>query len=284
LRWVGALQSTGGTEMMSALQLAFDNAAPREDVVRQVVFITDGQVGNEQEVFEYIRAHVGDARVFTVGIGAAPNSFFMRNAARAGRGTFTNILDVSQVEEEMSAMFRKLESPVLSNLALQVDPGVEVWPARLPDLYAGEPLVVALRGDKPAAGRVTANGWNQTFAATALDAPSGLARLWARQKIDAVRDSVFTGASPEDVKKEIVTLALEHHLVTEYTSLVAVDTTPAGVDTKSCTSELVPINLPVGWGEMEAGGALPQTGTAARLWMVIGGVLLALAVVVRRLA
>ncbi len=282
LRWVGALESTGGTEMMSALQLAFEDAPPHENFVRQIVFITDGQVGNESEVFEYIRAHLGNARVFTIGIGAAPNSYFMRNAARAGRGTFTHIGDVAQVEEEMTSMFRKLESPVLSNLALHVDPGVEMWPAQLPDLYAGEPLVVALRGDKPAAGRVTANGWDQQFSATALEAPSGLARLWARQKIDALRDSVFTGVNTEEVKKQIVTLALEHHLVTEHTSLVAVDMTPAGLDTHSCTSELVPINLPAGWGGMEAGGALPQTGTASRLWMGIGVALLMVALVARR--
>ena len=282
LRWVGALESTGGTEMMSALQLAFEDVAPPQNFVRQVVFMTDGQVGNEQEVFQYIRAHLGNARVFTIGIGAAPNSYFMRNAARAGRGTFTHIGDIAEVEEEMTALFRKLESPVLSNLALQVDPGVEMWPAQLPDLYAGEPLVVALRGDKPAAGRVTANGWDQQFAATTLEAPSGLAKLFARQKIDALRDSTFTGANAEEVKKKIVTLALDQHLVTEYTSLVAVDTTPAGLDTRSCTSELVPINLPAGWGGMEAGGALPQTGTASRLWMVIGGALLAIALAARR--
>jgi Ca-activated chloride channel homolog len=281
LRWVGKLESTGGTEMMSALRLAFEDAPARADVVRQVVFITDGEVGNETQVFGYISAHLGDARVFTIGIGAAPNSYFMRNAARAGRGTFTNIRDIAEVETEMTALFRKLESPVLSNLALHVEPGVEVWPAQLPDLYAGEPLVVALRGDKPAAGRVTANGWNQAFSATALESPSGLARLWARQKIDTVRDSIFTGANPDDVRKQIVALALEHHLVTEHTSLVAVDTTPAGIDAQSCKSELVPINLPVGWGGME-GGALPQTGTASRLWMVIGAALLMVALVVRR--
>jgi Ca-activated chloride channel family protein len=278
-RWVSALESTGGTEMMSALQLAFGDAAPRRDVVRQIVFITDGQVGNEQEIFEFIRTHLGAARLFTIGIGAAPNSYFMRTAARAGRGTFTHIGDVGEVEQQMTSMFRKLESPVLSNLALHVDAGTEVWPAAMPDLYAGEPLMVTLRGDATK-GRVTANGWNETFAAKGDESATGIARLWARQKIDALRDTVFTGASEEDVRKEIVTLGLDHHLVTEYTSLVAVDTTPAGVDPKSCTSELVPINLPAGWGGID--GALPQTGTASRLLLLLGMALLLAALVLRR--
>ncbi|HWW61318.1 MAG TPA: VIT domain-containing protein, partial [Thermoanaerobaculia bacterium] len=93
LRWVDALQSTGGTEMMSALKLALDDN-PNPTAIRQVIFMTDGQVGNESEVFAYIREHLGGSRLFTIGIGNAPNTFFMSNAARAGRGTFTQISDL----------------------------------------------------------------------------------------------------------------------------------------------------------------------------------------------
>lgn len=279
--WVAARQSTGGTEMLSALQLALGGDEPAKGV-RQVIFITDGQVGNEQEVFEFIRANLGGDRVFTVGIGNAPNTFFMSNAARAGRGTFTHIGNIEQVSERMTELFRKLESPVLSNLDLQLDAGVEAWPKQLPDLYAGEPLIVTMRGPSTAraAGQVVSPGWQGTFAAASEQTQSGIAKLWARQKIDAVRDSVFTGANADDVKKEIVTLALEHHLVTEHTSLVAVDTTPAGVDATSCTSELVPLNLPAGWGGID--GALPRTATNARLWMLIGGALLLAALLMRK--
>ncbi|HEV7923063.1 MAG TPA: LPXTG cell wall anchor domain-containing protein, partial [Thermoanaerobaculia bacterium] len=109
------------------------------------------------------------------------------------------------------------------------------------------------------------------------DSRPGIAKLWARQKIEALED-----LRNDDNKKEIAALALEHHLVTSETSLVAVDVTPAGVDSKSCTSELVPVNLPAGWGGMEA-GTLPQTGTSARLMLIIGlFFLLAAAVVIFR--
>jgi Ca-activated chloride channel family protein len=262
------------------LQLALDgNASPTD--IRQIVFITDGQVGNEDAIFAYIREHLGGSRLFTIGIGSAPNTFFMRNAARAGRGTFTQIGDLAQVEEAMTAMFHKLESPVLSNVALQLDADAEQWPKQIPDLYAGEPLVVTLRsGGK--GGRVVANGWNSAFTTNGDETAAGIAKLWARQKIDAVRDTVFTGANAEEVKAQIVGVALEHHLVTEHTSLVAVDTTPAGVDAKSCTSELVPINLPAGWGGIE--GSLPQTGTSSRLLIAVGCLMLMAAFVTRRLS
>ena len=74
--------------------------------VRQVIFMTDGQVSNEQELFTFIHGRLGESRLFTVGIGAAPNSHFMRNAARFGRGTFTYIGDVQQVQERMSELSR----------------------------------------------------------------------------------------------------------------------------------------------------------------------------------
>jgi len=270
LRWVGNLESNGGTEMMSALQLALAESNHSGEV-RQVVFITDGQVGNESQIFQAIRDHLGNARIFTIGIGAAPNSFFMRNAARAGRGTFTHIGDIGEVESKMTELFHKLESPVLTGLTVDVEGKAEMWPESVPDLYAGEPVVIALR--TPAATTLRGRIANQTFTATPQSSEAGIAKIWARRKIDALRDSVFTGADAENVRKEIVALGLAHHLVTEHTSLVAVDTTPSGIDPRSCNPELVPINLPAGWGGLEQ-SALPQTATPATLWILIGLTLL----------
>ncbi|HKO56691.1 MAG TPA: VIT domain-containing protein [Thermoanaerobaculia bacterium] len=280
-KWVKNLVSTGGTEMMPALQLALE-APQNGNLVRQVIFMTDGQVSNEEALFDYIRQHLGNSRLFTVGIGAAPNSFFMRNAARFGRGTFTNVSDLSELQERMSVLFGKLEAPTLRNIDLQFDAAAEVWPQRVPDLYAGEPLVVLARTPLSSAkvsvrGAVGAKTWSDSVSIGANDSWPGIAKLWARQKVEALEDQ-----QSEANKKEIVALALEHHLVTSQTSLVAVDVTPAGVDPKSCTSELVPVNLPAGWGGLEQ-GTLPQTGTSARLMLIIGlFFLLAAAVVIFR--
>lgn len=269
-RWVASLASDGGTEMLSALQLALSGEAESSSEVRQVVFITDGQVGNEPAIFEFIRKNLGGTRLFTIGIGNAPNTYFMRNAARAGRGTFTHIGDLKEVEERMTSMLRKLESPVVTNVATALVGG-EQWPREIPDLYAGEPLVVTVKNAKRSS--VRSDGVVEGEA-------KGIAKVWARQKIDAIRDSVFTGANIDEVRKEIVATALEAHLVTEHTSLVAVDTTPNGVDPKSCTTERIPVSLPAGWGGID--GALPQGGTNASLWILIGCALLLAAAVVRR--
>ncbi|HEY8183973.1 MAG TPA: marine proteobacterial sortase target protein [Thermoanaerobaculia bacterium] len=274
-RWVGALHADGGTEMLPALEAAFRDPSPNENVVRQVIFMTDGQVGNESQLFSFIRSHLGRSRLFTVGIGSAPNSHFMRDAARFGRGTFTYIGDANEMQEKMSVLFEKLESPVLTNVELRFDdPAVEMWPQRIPDLYAGEPVVVAVKFSKPV-GRVIASAkrgseeWNDVHNMQITSEESGIGRLWARRKIEALTDG------EGDVKQQVVDLALAHHLVSQYTSLVAVDHTPSSVPLQNCDTRAVPVNLPQGWGGVD--GSLPGTATPAQMYMLIGIVLLAIA-------
>lgn len=277
-QWVQRLDADGGTEMLPALQLALE-APQNGDLVRQVIFMTDGQVSNEQELFDYIRTHLGNSRLFTVGIGAAPNSFFMRNAARFGRGTFTNISDLAELQQKMTELFGKLEAPTLRNIEMQFDSGAEVWPPRVPDLYAGEPLVVLARVPVSSAkvsvqGDIVRSPWKDSVSLASPTEHAGIARLWARAKVEALEDAMRTAPNPDDVRKQIVGVAIEHHIVTSETSLVAVDVTPAGVDPQSCASELVPVNLPAGWGGMTDGSgeeaALPQTATPARLFLLLG--------------
>ena len=277
-RFVDSLQATGGTEMLPALEAAFRDPSPNDSAVRQVIFMTDGQVGNEAQLFSFIRAHLGRSRLFTVGIGAAPNSHFMRDAARFGRGTFTYIGDSKEVQEKMTTLFEKLESPVLTNVELRFDdPAIEMWPQRVPDLYAGEPVVVAVKFSRPI-GRVIASAkrgseeWNDVHSMQVTGEESGIGRLWARRKIEALTDS------QGDVRQQVIEVALAHHLVTDYTSLVAVDHTPSGVPQQICETRAVPVNLPQGWGGVD--GSLPATATPAPLYILIGIVLLTLAAIV----
>ncbi|HEV8434665.1 MAG TPA: marine proteobacterial sortase target protein [Thermoanaerobaculia bacterium] len=283
--WVNALHANGGTEILDAIQHALrDEQTPRDDGVRQVVFMTDGQVGNEDQCFAYIRDHLGRTRLFTVGIGSAPNSHFMRNAARFGRGTFTYIGNVSEVQQKMGGLFEKLENPVLSNVTLHLDdPAAEMWPQRVPDLYSGEPIVVTVKTAKHG-GRVIATAtmgkeeWNDTRVISGAGEDSGIAKLWARQKIEALLDRDGALAENSADRQQVLDLALANHLVTPLTSLVAVDHTPTGINPATCNTTAIPVNLPAGWGGID--GSLPQTATPGPLWITIGALLLLLAVVV----
>jgi Ca-activated chloride channel homolog len=289
-RWVGKLQARGGTEMALALNLALNgNESP--DRVRQVIFLTDGAVGNEARLFKLIADKLGDSRLFTVGIGSAPNSHFMSKAAQAGRGTFTYIGKVNEVKEKMSALFAKLESPVLKGVQVtwpqaKSNVPVEMWPRRVPDLYLGEPIVVSAmldetEGDVKLSGLNGDAPWQTTLPLASASDGAGMGVVWAREKIGALTDSLRDGKPGDEVRQAVVEVALEHHLVSKYTSLVAIDLTPARTDGEPLERVAMPVNLPDGWVHESVFGAqhgeLPRGATDARFNLMIGILLLLLA-------
>ncbi|TNF33105.1 MAG: marine proteobacterial sortase target protein [Gammaproteobacteria bacterium] len=223
------LQATGGTEMRAALELAFSHPA-EESHLRQVVFITDGAVGNEEALFKLIYDKLGSGRLFTVGIGSAPNSHFMHKAAQFGRGTFTHIGNINEVQARMGELLAKLGSPVVANLQVDWPQGatVEMYPSRLPDLYLGEPVVISARAPS-LQGMVTISGnagdqpWQQSLQLRGLNNHSGIATVWAREKIAALLDQKTTGRPEQDVRDDVLKVALLHQLVSPYTSFIAVE-------------------------------------------------------------
>jgi len=288
--YVGALEAEGGTMMLPALHLALGgarNAASTAPAVRQVIFITDGAVGNETELFRAIREGLGETRLFTVGIGSAPNAHFMSRAAQFGRGTFTYIGRPDEVGPKMEELFSKIDSPVLTDLEVEwSDPVAETWPDRVPDLYAGEPVVVAARLPSVVAGtrafvRLTGTRgntpWAETLAFDRAEARPGVAKLWARRKIAALMDQQVAGAPADVVRREVLDVALRHHLVSKYTSLVAVDLTPTRPASLQQRTLKLPVHLPAGWSYAHTVGAMPRTGTPARLLLLLGIALLVVA-------
>ena len=253
--FVSALQAAGGTEMVPAMQAALNDHSNNDtNYVRQVVFLTDGAIGNEQQLFDTITAMRGRSRVFMVGIGSAPNTFLMTRAAELGRGTFTHIGSVEQVEERMRGLFTKLENPAVTGLTAKFsDATADITPSAIPDIYRDEPLILAAKLDKLAGsveirGRIGDRPWIITLPLANAAEGKGLSKLWARRKIaDAEIARTMRQEPPEDADKTILALALEHQLVTRLTSLVAVDKTPSRPAGERLKLAALPINLPAGW-------------------------------------
>ncbi|MFT5699745.1 MAG: Ca-activated chloride channel family protein [Desulforhopalus sp.] len=287
--FVDGLKAEGGTEMRDALILALDGSS-RHELLRQVVFLTDGAVANESELFELIHARLGDSRLFTVGIGSAPNSYFMTRAASLGRGTFTYVGKNAEVKEKMTELFTKIESPVITNLRLNIDQkgaDVEIYPSPLPDLYYGEPLVLAVRSgwenlQLQLTGSVAGKVWGTTVDTTTYSERKGVATFWARKKIRSLMESLALGGSKDQIRQDVVSTALEHHLMSRYTSLVAVDTRVARPPLEKDISLGVKNHLPQGWqpSMMFAGG--PQTGTQSSFLIFLGCMLLLFCLIFRK--
>jgi Ca-activated chloride channel homolog len=264
--FVGALRAEGGTEMIPAMRAALtDSSTDDATYVRQVVFLTDGAIGNEQQLFETITAMRGRSRVFMVGIGSAPNTFLMTRAAELGRGAFTHIGSVEQVEERMRGLFAKLENPAVTSLTAKFsEAAADMTPAAIPDVYRDEPLVLAAKLDKLAGsveirGRIGDRPWVVTLPVANAAEGKGLSKLWARRKIaDAEIARTLRQATSEDADKTILALALEHQLVTRLTSLVAVDKTPSRPEGETLKLTELPINLPAGWEFSKVFGERPR--------------------------
>lgn len=285
--FVATLEADGGTEIAKAINLALDK--PNSNLLRQVVFLTDGSIGNERQIFQMIENQLGNNRLFTIGIGAAPNSYFMSKAANYGRGTFTYIGKASEVQSQLEKLFKKLRYPALENLSLEnqslgnkslgngTASKLELYPGHLRDLYLGEPLFVSYRTPKGVNNSIQVKGqaesydWSFKLPPVTNGKDKGIARLWARMKIDAIKSDF--NLSYDQSRDQILKTALDYHLVSDYTSLVAVDKTPARV-----MEELKKLQLanrtPAGW---KAPHGYPQGGTAANLAMLIGFLALLLA-------
>jgi Ca-activated chloride channel family protein len=269
--YVQSLESDGGTNMRPALEKALQ-AATNETHLRQVVFITDGSVGNEEELFQLIERDLGSARLFTVGIGSAPNGWFMRKAAAAGRGTYSYISALHEIDEKMQRLIRKLEKPQITDIEVQWPDGLDPvsYPASIPDLYAGEPIVVKARLENPPRSgdlvRISGNAAGGTWGgelplARPGDSP-GVAALWARARIEELLDEERRGSDPVETRTAVVETALEHHLVSKFTSLVAVDKTPVRPVSAGLSKEQVPNLLPYGQSQGAIFG-FPATATGA---------------------
>jgi Ca-activated chloride channel family protein len=268
-QFIAGLRADGGTEMRAPLQQAMATPA-NAGYLQQIVFITDGSVGNEAELIALIHRQVGNSRLFTVGIGAAPNSYFLEQAAAAGRGSYTFIAEREQVGSRMQDLFHKLERPALVDLKVR-------WPddlaadaaAPMPgDLYAGDPLVILARlpqapsGNLTLSGRIRGRDWVHQVAITRVGEQSGLSKLWARERISDLSHQIPFG-DREPLRASILALALKHHLVSDFTSLVAVDDLVVRPPGSSGHVEQAPTSAPA--GSYWATTGFSKTATAAEL-------------------
>lgn len=253
-RFTEGLEASGGTEMLPALKAALIDDRPGAKGLRQIIFLTDGDLSNEKEMMAEIAANGGRSRVFMVGIGSAPNSYLMRRMAETGRGTYTNIGEGGEVMAKMTALLDRLKAPALRALAVRVEGSpLDFTPHLLPDLYAGEPLLLLGKGEQ-VAGRLVVSGmigdtpWSQTVdLGKAAESPS-VARLWANRRIGDIEAQRWSGQlKGEEADETVAQLGLRYNIVTTQTSLVAIDETPARPDGVKLTREELPLLLPKGW-------------------------------------
>ena len=233
LAWIEQLEGGGGTEMLRGFRKAFQLPPDRERM-RVVVFLTDGRIGNDDEIVGAVREVVGQARIFTLGIGHSANHSLLGRMAKVGQGEFTFIPESANVEDVQAAVDRFSSWVTLPYLTdLEIDwgalPILDAIPEHPPDLFNGQTLSVVGRfvgageGEMTVRGRLGGAYWEQRVTVSLPHeepANPSLRSVWARRRIEALMSSTDDA---EEVREEVTRLGLEYRLMTKFTSFVAVD-------------------------------------------------------------
>ena len=293
LQFTKSLEADGGTDPLEAIKFAFTSKKiPSQPLLRQIIFLTDGQVSNEHEIIDTVRQYIDQDKFFTIGIGSAPNSYLMTKLADYGRGAFTYIGEVNEVRTKMTELFSKLESPALTDIQLTLPPNVQAEQANdvIPDLYAGETLTAVFKlNTLPSSLEITGKTMDGQYTKTlhlsdASDA-TGIDVLWARRKIERLMDAYNTLWGEEEkayARIPITQLAIDYHLVSKFTSLVATDITPSRPGLEHLATKAVTNKMDLSMFTPRKIAYQVQTATNASLWMLLGLLLMFIAFVWRK--
>jgi Ca-activated chloride channel family protein len=252
----------GGTEMMQAIQTAL---APSDSAahVRVVCFMTDGQVGNDDEIVAEVQRHQ-NARIFAFGIGESVNRNLLDKIAKEGRGEVEYVSLTDDGSAAAQRFHKRVRNPILTDVEIEWNemPVADIYPRKIQDLFTAKPVVIHGKYSQAAQGAIRLKGKvaGQDFVREInLNLPETeighdtLATLWARTRIDDLTNQSLKFNQNEESQlalkqtttNEIAELGLKYKLLTEFTSFVAVEGKVVTEGGKPRRIE-VPVEIPAG--------------------------------------
>lgn len=263
--FLSGVEGRGGTEIIPAIEAALDHHKDPERL-RYVVFLTDGAVSADERAISEVRSKLGAARFFTFGIGPSVNRALLQKLAAVGRGTSEFLQLDEDIEGAIMRFQDRVSFPVITDLKLECRNG-QVWdtyPTILPDVYSGSPLEIVgrVKAQKHTAPRLVVSGLRQgkpvemSVELAPLPAPEpAVLRAWARARVDDLEQQAESAVKPaHKARDEIINLAIEHRLVTRFTSFVAIETSVVNPDGKP---RLIQISQPLPEG-LDIRGFIPS--------------------------
>ncbi len=263
----------GGTELLPALKRAL-SLPKSEGSSRTIVIATDGYVTVEEEVFDLMRKNLGNANMFTFGIGSSVNRYLIEGMARVGMGEPFVVSKPEETREKAEKFRKMIESPVLTKVRIDFGKfeAYDVEPRNIPDVFAERPVIVFGKWRGRPTGEVTLQGITSNGPYVnkmdvrkekPLQSNSALQYLWARHRISLLSDYNNLRNDPERVK-EVTQLGLAYNLLTAYTSFVAIDTEVRLVDGQAVTVKQ-PLPLPEGVSDYAVGRGMVAQKAASPL-------------------
>jgi len=254
LKYVEELQGNGGTQMIEGIKAALDFEHDAERF-RLVSFMTDGYIGNESEILEAVHQRLGSSRIFSFGVGSSVNRYLLDRLAMLGKGAVAYIGLDESAGEIVDSFYERISHPALTDVT--IDWGnmevTDVYPATIPDLFVGRPIIITGRfnGDRNTrirvAGKVGSDDQVFDIPVDLNDATAehnGIACVWARKQIETLANRA-TYDSSSDLPGQIRTVALEYGLMSSYTAFIAVDSSRQTAGDHGVTVN-VPVPVPYG--------------------------------------
>jgi Ca-activated chloride channel family protein len=249
--FVAEIKAVGGTAIDDALATSFESLpmtrlASDDGRRTMIVFMTDGQptIGEtnpERILANVARLNRGRARLFVFGVGDDVNTLLLDRLARDGAGTVEYVRPSEDLELKVSAFYNKIAHPVLADLELSL-PGAEVtdlYPKRVPDLFAGSQLILFGRYTRPGAmtahltGQVAGHTRTFTYPVSLPDREREngfIPRLWASRKIGYLLEEIRLHGESAELKDEVIRLSKEHGILTPYTAFLVEEPGVRGPD------------------------------------------------------
>jgi Ca-activated chloride channel family protein len=233
LRYIDRLDDGGGTMMTEGIKAALDFPHD-EDRLRVVSFMTDGYIGNEDEILAMIEKKLGSSRIFSFGVGTSVNRYLMDRMAAFGRGAVAYVGLDESAGEKVDQFYERIAYPALTDVEIDWD-GMkvsDVYPRRIPDVFVGRPVMVMGKfqgsGDQSIRISGRAGTARQSYSLdVALDGKDSkhpaITSMWARWKIKDLSSMEISNRSPE-LMNEIIKTSIDYNLLCRYTAFIAVDT------------------------------------------------------------
>jgi hypothetical protein len=271
LEYLAKIQARGGTEMalplcqaVARLKIAqrVESKGPVRNDDRErdkiLVLVTDGQVGNEDQILQSLEAQLDGIRVFSLGIDQAVNESFLRRLAGLGRGACELVESEDRLDEVMDSIHRQIGTPILTGFALYPDGfAIEtdsIVPERLPDLFPGSPLLILGRYRGHPVGRLVVEAKDragslrsEVVQGQVRDNPA-IASVWARNQVRKLEDRYTLGkANLDEIERQLVSLSLQFSVLSRFTAYVAIDHSQTANKKGELHRITQPVETPEGW-------------------------------------
>lgn len=260
IEYLSQVEARGGTEMAQPIDLALTDLLSTESAGRDrvLILITDGQVGNEDQLLRTHGERLGQVRCFTLGIDRAVNESFLERLAEFGGGGCEVVETEDRLDEVMDGIQRRIGTPVLTGLKLQGEGGLEIVPGsvspeRMPDLFAGMPVRIMGRCKGQGTLRLEAQPAGGGHWSSRIEAAStgnaALTRVWARARVRTLEDRYAVEGG--GLARKIVALSLKHSVLCRFTSFVAVDKSAVVNEGGQVHKVTQAVEQPEGWGALD---------------------------------